>query len=39
MGSLFDGKYSQGGKRFLLITEAYLEPSQKSTMGLFCKSS
>ena len=31
-GSLFDGKYSQGGSRFLPIIEVYLEPSQKFTM-------
>ena len=37
MGSLFDGKCSQWGNRFLPITEAYLEPSRKSTMKLFCK--
>ena len=35
MGSLLDGKYSQRGNRFLPITEAYLEPSQKSKMELF----
>ena len=27
MGSLFDGKYNQRGKKFLPITEAYLELS------------
>ena len=32
MGSLFDGKYSQRGNRSLPITEAYLEPSPKSSM-------
>ena len=37
MGSLFDGKYSQWGNRFLPITEAYLEHSQKSTMKIFAK--
>ena len=37
MNSLFDGKYSQWGNRFLPITEAYLEPSRKSTMKIFCK--
>ena len=31
MGSLFVGKYSQWSNRFLPITEAYLEPNQKST--------
>ena len=35
MGSLLDGKHSQRGNRFLPITEAYLEPSQKSKMQLF----
>ena len=39
MGSLFDRKYSQWGNRFLLTTEAYLEPSWKATMELFYKSS
>ena len=39
MGPLFDRKYSQRGNRFLLITEAYLDPSRKSTMELFCKNS
>ena len=39
MGSLFDGKYSQWDNRFLPITEAYLEPNQKSTMQLSCKNS
>ena len=37
MGSLSDVEYNQRGNRFLLITEAYLEPSRKSTMNLFCK--
>ena len=37
MDSLFDGKCSQRGNTFLFITEAYLEPSRKSTMKLFCK--
>ena len=37
MGSLFDDNYSQRCKRFLPITEAYLEPSRKSAMNLFCK--
>ena len=32
MGSLFNGKYSQCGNRFLPIKEAYLEPSPKSSM-------
>ena len=32
MGSLFSGKYSQYGNRFLRIKEAYLEPSPKSSM-------
>ena len=32
MGSLFDGKYSQCGNRSQPITEAYLEPSPKSSM-------
>ena len=32
MDSLFDRKYSQWGNMFLLITEAHLEPSQKSTI-------
>ena len=35
---LYD-KHSQRGNRFLPITEAYLEPSEKSTMKLFCKNS
>ena len=39
MGPLFDRKYSQWDNRFLLITEAYLDPSRKSTMELFCKNS
>ena len=38
-GSLFYRKYSQWGNRFLLITGAYLKPSRKSTMELFCKNS
>ena len=37
MGSLFDGKYSQWGNRFLPITEANLEPSRKSKIKFFCK--
>ena len=37
MGSLLDDKYRQWGNRFLLITEAYLEPSRKSTTRVFCK--
>ena len=39
MGFLFDRKYSHSGNRFLLITEAYLERSWKSTMRLFSKNS
>ena len=39
MGSLFDRKYSQWGNRFLLITEAHLEPSRNATMEVFCKNS
>ena len=39
MGSLFDGKYSQGGNKVLPIKEVYLEPGRKSTMKLFCKNS
>ena len=39
MGSLFNGKYSQWGYRFLPITEAYLEPSQKSRRELFFENS
>ena len=35
MESLFDGKYSQWSNRFLPSTEAYLEPSRKSTTKLF----
>ena len=30
MGWLFDGKDSQWGKRFLPVTEAYLEPRRIS---------
>ena len=37
MGSLFRGKYSQWDNSFLPITEAYLEPSRKSTMKRFGK--
>ena len=32
MSSLFNGKYSQYGNRFLPIKEAYLEPGPKSSM-------
>ena len=32
MGSLFDGKYSQYGIRFLPIRGVYLEPSPKFTI-------
>ena len=39
MGSLFDDKYSQWGKKFHHIAEANLEPRQKSTMEFFCKNS
>ena len=39
MGSMLDGKYSLWCNRFLPITKAYLEPSRKSTMKLFCKNS
>ena len=39
MDSLFDGKHSQWGNRFLPITEACLETSRKSTVKLFCKNS
>ena len=35
MDSLFDGKYSQWGNKFLPITEAYLEHSLKS--GFFAE--
>ena len=38
-GPFFDGEYSQRGNRFLTITEAYLEPSRKSTMKLIFKNS
>ena len=37
MGSLFDGKYSQLGNRFLPMTETYLESSQKPTIEFFLR--
>ena len=37
MDSLFDGKYSQWGNKFLPITEPYLRPSRKSLWNLFEK--
>ena len=39
MDSLFDGKDSQWGNKFLPITDVYLKPSRKFTMKLFCKNS